>query len=88
MVLKEVIDVIADQTGVDKKLIKPETVLADLGVDELTIAQLFMVMEEKYGIEIPDSEELQIATIRDAVALVDKALVKKYTDGMPTKERE
>ena len=82
MVLKKVIDVIADLTEVDKNLIKPETVLADLGVDELTVAQLFMAIEEEYGIEIPDSEELQIDTIQGVVALVEK-----YTGGTITRTR-
>lgn len=72
MVLKKVIDVVADLTGVDKKLIKPETVLADPDVDALTMAQLFIAMEEEYDIEIPDSEELYIYTIQGVVALVEK----------------
>lgn len=72
MVLKKVIDVIADLIEVDKKLIGPKTVLADLGVDDLATVQLLMAMEDEYDIEIPDSEELQIGTIQDVVALVEK----------------
>lgn len=72
MILKKIIDIVADLTETDKSKISPETVLADLGADELTTAQLFMAIEEEYSIEIPDDEELRVGTIQDAVALVEK----------------
>lgn len=72
MILEKIVDIIADLTEVDKSKISPETVLATLGVDELTTAQLFMAIEEEYSIEIPDDEELKVGTVQDAVALVEK----------------
>jgi len=72
MILKFIIDTIADLTGVGKSTLTPDTVLADIDVDELTTAQLFIAIEEEFDIEIPDSEELDVGTIRDAVALVEK----------------
>lgn len=72
MILKRIIDTIADLTEVDKSTLTPDTVLADIGADDLTIAQLFIDIEEEFDLEIPDSEELKVGTIRDAVALVEK----------------
>lgn len=72
MILKTIIDIIADLTGVDKSTLKPDTVLADIGVDELTIAQLFISIEAELDLEIPDSEELEVETIQAAVSLVEK----------------
>jgi len=72
MILKTIIDVIADLTGVDKSTLKPDTVLADIGVDDLTIAQLFIAIEDEFELEIPDSEELAVETIQAAVSLVEK----------------
>lgn len=77
MILKIIIDTIADLTGVDKSTLTPDTVLADIGVDELTTAQLFIAIEEEFNVEIPDSEELKAGTIQDAVALV--AVVERYS---------
>jgi len=76
-ILKIIIDTIADLTGVDKSTLTPDTVLVDIGVDELTTAQLFIAIEEEFDIEIPDSEELEAGTIQDAVALV--AVVERYS---------
>jgi len=72
MILKMIIDTIADLTGIEKSTLTPDTVLSDIGVDELTIAQLFIAIEEEFDIEIPDDEELKVATIQAAVALVEK----------------
>jgi len=72
MILKTIIDVIADLTGVDKSTLKPDTVLADIGVDDLTIAQLFIAIEDEFELEIPDSEELAVETIQATVSLVEK----------------
>lgn len=72
MILKTIIDIIADLTGVDKSTLTPDTVLADIGVDELTIAQLFISIEAELDLEIPDSEELEVETIQAAVSLVEK----------------
>lgn len=72
MILEMIIETIADLTGVDKSELTSDTVLADIGADELTIAQLFMAIEEEFGTEIPDDEELKVGTIRDAVAMAEK----------------
>lgn len=72
MILKTIIDIIADLTGVDKSTLTPDTVLADIGVDDLTIAQLFISIEAEFDLEIPDSEELKVETIQAAVSLVEK----------------
>lgn len=72
VILKMIIDTIADLTEEPKRPITPDTVLADLGVDELTIAQLFIAIEEEFDITIPDSEELKVGTIQNAVTLVEK----------------
>lgn len=72
MILKMIIDTIADLTGIEKSTLTPDTVLSDIGVDELTIAQLFIAIEEEFGTEIPDNEELSVGTIQDAVVLVEK----------------
>ena len=58
--------------GVEAKLITPEAHLArDLGLDSLDTVELTLGLEEKYGIEIPDTELEDLETVSDAVALID-----------------
>lgn len=72
MILKMIIDTIAELAGIEKSTLIPDTVLSDIGVDALTTAQLFIAIEEEFDLEIPDNEELKVGTIQDAVALVEK----------------
>jgi acyl carrier protein len=44
----------------------------DLGADSLDTVELVMAFEEGFGIEIPDEDAEKIATVKDAVAYIDK----------------
>jgi acyl carrier protein len=44
----------------------------DLGADSLDIVELVMAFEEAFGIEIPDEDAEKIATVKDAIAYIDK----------------
>jgi acyl carrier protein len=58
--------------GVEAELITPDAHLArDLGLDSLDTVELTLGLEEKYGIEIPDTELEDLETVSDAVALID-----------------
>ncbi len=66
--LKEVLSV---RLRVQEELIKPEATLAeDLGLDSIDMMTAVMAIEEKFGIEVSDSEVETIATLNDAVELL------------------
>ena len=44
----------------------------DLGADSLDTVELVMAFEEAFGIEIPDEDAEKIATVKDAIAYIDK----------------
>ena len=46
----------------------------DLDLDSLDTMELTLGMEERFGIEIPDAELESLATIGDAVALIESKL--------------
>jgi acyl carrier protein len=56
-----------------------ESLLADdLGVDSLEVVELVMeVVEEEYGVRIPDDEAHQIQTVEDAI----RAILRQRRDG-------
>jgi len=45
----------------------------DLEIDSLTMVEVVVAAEEKFGIRIPDSEVESLVTVGDAVAYITKA---------------
>ena len=42
-----------------------------MGADSLDVVELVMALEEKFGIEIPDSEAEKLLSIQDVVTFVE-----------------
>jgi acyl carrier protein len=72
-ILDEVKEVVAEQLSVSAEEIKEESkFVEDLGADSLDVVELVMALEEKFDIEIPDSEAENIATVKDAIDFIEK----------------
>jgi len=64
--------------GIEGDDITMEADLAgDIGLDSLDTVELTLALEQHYEIEIPDSELEQLATVKDAVALIEKKVSVK-----------
>jgi acyl carrier protein len=58
--------------GIEEDQITAKARLSDdLGLDSLDTVELTVAMEERFGIEIPDSDLEHLGTIGDAVRLID-----------------
>ncbi len=69
----KVVDIIANQLGVEKDIITPEAhVVDDLGADSLDVVELIMALEEAFDVEIPDEEAESIRTVQDIYDYIDK----------------
>jgi acyl carrier protein len=67
-VMERVKDIVADNLGVDREKITPETSFVnDLGADSLDTVELVMALEEEFETEIPDEEAEKITTVQQAV---------------------
>ncbi|PHJ15851.1 acyl carrier protein [Cystoisospora suis] len=76
--LERVKDVVAEQLGVDRARVTPESnFIKDLDADSLDSVELVMAFEEKFDVNIPDEEASKIATVQDALNYIEKA--KKST---------
>lgn len=61
--------------GLDEDAITMQAdLLRDLDLDSLDTMELTVSMEERFGIEIPDSELESLRTIEDAVTLIASKL--------------
>ena len=67
-VKERVIDIVAEQLGVSKDQVTPETSFVnDLGADSLDTVELVMALEEEFDIEISDEDAEKIQTVQDAI---------------------
>ena len=75
MEFEKIRDVIAEQMGVDKDSITPETAFQDdLNADSLDIFQIISELEDVFGMEFANEDADQIRTVGDAARHVKKAL--------------
>ena len=69
----KIVDIIANQLGVEKDIITPEAnVVDDLGADSLDVVELVMALEEAFDLEIPDEDAENIRTVRDIFDYLEK----------------
>ena len=72
-VAERVIDIVAEQLGVDKEKVKPEThFINDLGADSLDTVDLVMELEEEFDINIPDDAAEKIETVGQAIKFIEE----------------
>ncbi len=71
---ERVIDIVAEQLGVEKSKISPETSFVnDLGADSLDTVELVMELEEEFDINIPDDAAEKIQTVGQAIDFIEKS---------------
>lgn len=64
--------VVVEQLNVNPDEVKEESkFVEDLGADSLNVVELVMALEEKFDIEIPDTDAEKIVTVKDAMAYIE-----------------
>ncbi|EDP4097314.1 TPA: acyl carrier protein [Campylobacter jejuni] len=64
--------VVVEQLSIDADAVKMESkIIEDLGADSLDVVELIMVLEEKFEVEIPDSDAEKLIKIEDVVNYID-----------------
>lgn len=72
-VFEELQQMIAEKLSVDPGDIKPESnFIDDLGADSLDLADLVMVIEDKYEVDFSNEDTDEFKTVRDVVSVIEK----------------
>ena len=75
MIFEKIAALLAEQFSVDADTITMETTFEELGADSLDIVELTMAVEEEFGLENMDEDDLSgIATVGDLVNYVKSKL--------------
>lgn len=68
-----VVNIIAQQLGVDRENVKPDSsFIDDLGADSLDTVELIMALEEEFDAEIPDSDAEKMTTVKETIDYIEK----------------
>jgi acyl carrier protein len=71
--LSEIIDEIA---GVPADEVTPEkTFVDDLDIDSLSMVEIAVAAQDKFGVEIPDDQLKDLKTVQDVISYVERASV-------------
>ena len=74
-VLEGLSEIVAEEGGLEAASVTPEKSFADdLLIDSLTMMTIVTLAEDKFGVEIPDDEVRNLATVQDAVDFITAAL--------------
>ncbi|HHS6947814.1 TPA: acyl carrier protein [Campylobacter jejuni] len=64
--------VVVEQLSIDADAVKMESkIIENLGADSLDVVELIMALEEKFEVEIPDSDAEKLIKIEDVVNYID-----------------
>ena len=69
--LAEIVNEVAGVPAADVQLDK--SFIDDLDVDSLSMVEVVVAAEEKFGVSIPDDEVKNLKTVGDAVAFIERA---------------
>jgi acyl carrier protein len=66
--------IVNEVAGVPVAEIQPDKAfIDDLDIDSLSMVEVVMAAEDKWGVKIPDSEVKNLRTVGDAVAYIEKS---------------
>ena len=73
--LNKIKNIVADKLSISEDQITEEaSFIDDLGADSLDQVELIMAMEEEFDVSISDEDAEKIATVKDAIDYIGKAL--------------
>jgi len=66
-------EILANVARVDPADVTPQARFDDLGIDSLTMVDVVVALEDRFGLVIPDDEWAHFETVGDASAHVQRA---------------
>jgi acyl carrier protein len=73
-VLAGLAEILEEVAGVEPADVTPEkTFIDDLDVDSLSMVEVVVAAEEKFGVKIPDDDVKTLKTVGDAVSYIQRA---------------
>jgi acyl carrier protein len=72
-IVSGIAEIIEEVTGIEPSEVTIEkSFVDDLDIDSLSLVEIAVQLEDKYGVKIPDEDMQSLRTVGDAVAYVQK----------------
>lgn len=72
MVSDKVIEMLASQLNISKDKVQLNAkLIEDLGADSLDMVEMLMLVEEEFGLSIPDEDAMNLKTVGDIVNYIE-----------------
>lgn len=68
---RELVAIVRQEKNVSEELLRPETPLADAGIDSLDSLTILFAIEERFRISIPDDRARAMKTFGDMIDIVE-----------------
>ncbi|USQ78439.1 acyl carrier protein [Ornithinimicrobium faecis] len=73
-ILAGLAEIVNEETGIEADAVQMEkSFQEDLDIDSLSMMQVVVNAEDKFGVRIPDDEVKNLTHVKDAVAFITKA---------------
>jgi acyl carrier protein len=70
-ILEGLAEIVNEITGIKKdQIVESATFVDDLDIDSLSMVEVAVAAEERFGVRIPDEELAKLKTVGDAVAFI------------------
>lgn len=72
-IIAGIAEIIEEVTGIEPSEITPEkSFVDDLDIDSLSMVEIAVAAQDKFGVEIPDEQLKDLKTVQDVVNFVSK----------------
>ena len=73
-ILSQFAEIVQEATGIPAEKVQPQaSFVDDLDIDSLSMVEIATMAEDKFGVDIPDSELSKLKTVSDVVAYLEKS---------------
>ena len=73
MIFEKIRKLLAEQINISQDEIKMESdIINDLGADSLDVVEMLMAVETEFNVTVPDEIAMEMKTIGDVVAFIEK----------------
>ena len=71
-ILSGLAEIVEEVAGIDTAEVTPEkSFIDDLDIDSLSMVEIAVQAEDRFGVKIPDDELANLKTVNDAVTYID-----------------
>jgi acyl carrier protein len=74
-ILASIADVLADVANIDRSDVTPDKEFAVLGIDSMTMLEVIVAVEDRFGLLVPDDDWPHFRTVEDLVSYIEQASV-------------